>query len=57
MARKTLKKKSKPSTRQRLKAARKGKAARLTPAKAQRKADVEAAPGELPQWPDHKAPA
>jgi endonuclease-3 len=50
MARKTLKKKSKPSTRQRLKAARKGKAARLKPAKAQRKADVEAAHGELPQW-------
>ena len=50
MARKTLKKKSKPSTGQRLKAAIKGKAARLKPAKAQRKADVEAAHGELPQW-------
>ncbi|MFZ3357330.1 MAG: endonuclease III [Xanthobacteraceae bacterium] len=50
MARKTLKKKSKPSTGQRLKAASKGKAARLKPAKAQRKADVEAAHGELPQW-------
>ena len=50
MARKTLKKKSKPPTRQRLKAARKGKAARLKPAKAQRKADAEAAAAELPQW-------
>ena len=50
MARKTLKKKSKPSTGQRLKAASKGKAARLKPAKAQRKADAEAAHGELPQW-------
>jgi endonuclease-3 len=50
MARKTLKKKSKPSTGQRLKAARKGKAARLKPAKARRKADAEAAAAELPQW-------
>ena len=50
MARKTLKKKSKPSTRQRLKAAGKGKAARLKPAKARRKADAEAAAAELPQW-------
>jgi endonuclease III len=50
MARKTLKKKSKPSTGQRIKAARKGKAARLKPAKARRKADAEAAAAELPQW-------
>ena len=50
MARKTLKKKSKPSTGQRLKAARKGKAARLKPAQARRKADAEAAAAELPQW-------
>jgi len=50
MARKTLKKKSKPSTGQRLKAARKGNAARLKPAKARRKADAEAAAAELPQW-------
>jgi endonuclease-3 len=50
MARKTLKKESKPSTGQRLKAARKGKAARLKPAKARRKADAEAAAAELPQW-------
>lgn len=50
MARKTLKKKSKPSTGKRLKAASKGKAARLKPAKARRKADAEAAAAELPQW-------
>ncbi|MFZ0720469.1 MAG: endonuclease III [Xanthobacteraceae bacterium] len=50
MASKTLKKKSKPSARQRLKAASKGKAARLKPAKARRKADAEAAAAELPQW-------
>ena len=50
MARKTLKKESKPSTGQRLKAARKGKAARLKPAKARRKADAEAAAADLPQW-------
>ncbi|MFZ3224647.1 MAG: endonuclease III [Xanthobacteraceae bacterium] len=50
MARKTLKKKSKPSARRRLKAASKGKAARLKPAKARRKADAEAAAAELPQW-------
>ena len=50
MARKTLKKESKPSTGQRLKAAREGKAARLKPAKARRKADAEAAAAELPQW-------
>ncbi|MFZ3338995.1 MAG: endonuclease III [Xanthobacteraceae bacterium] len=44
------KKKAKASAGQRLTAARKGKAARLKPAKTQRKADVEAAHGELPQW-------
>jgi len=42
MARKT--------TRQRLKAARKGKAARVKSAKAQARADTEAAHGALPQW-------
>ena len=50
MARKTLKKKSKASTGQRLRAARKGKAARLKPAAARRQADAEAAAAELPQW-------
>ncbi len=50
MARKTLKKKSKPSTRQRLKAAGKGKAARLKRPTARRKADAEAVAAELPQW-------
>jgi endonuclease III len=44
------KKKAKASTGRRLAAARKGKAARLKPAKAQRKADAEAAHSELPQW-------
>src|ERR1700721_3947132 len=47
MARKTPKQK-KPQ--QSLKAARKGKAARLKGRKAQAKADVKAAHGELPQW-------
>jgi endonuclease III len=42
MARKT--------TKQSLKAARKGKAARVKPLKAQAKADAKAAHGELPQW-------
>jgi endonuclease III len=42
MARKT--------TKQSLKAARKGKAARVKPRQAQAKADVKAAHGELPQW-------
>jgi endonuclease III len=54
MARKKIRKKpkrqSRPATKQRLTAARKGQAARLKPAKAQRKADAEAAHGELPQW-------
>jgi len=45
-----LKKQTKPSTKQRLKAARKGKAARLKSGKAQRKADAEAAHGEVQQW-------
>jgi len=43
-------KKSKQSTKPRLKAARKGNAARLKSAKTQAKADAEAAHGELPQW-------
>jgi len=47
MARKTPKQKK---SQQRLKAARKGKAARLKGRKAQAKADVKAAHGELPQW-------
>jgi endonuclease-3 len=38
------------SIRQSLQAARKGKAARLEPAKAQNKADAKALHGELPQW-------
>ena len=47
MARKTPKPKK---SQQRLKAARKGKAARLKGRKAQAKADVKTAHGELPQW-------
>jgi endonuclease-3 len=47
MARKT---KPIKTTRQSLKDARKGKAARVKGRKAQRAADVEAADGELPQW-------
>jgi endonuclease-3 len=54
MARKNTKtrKSAKPrkTTKQGLQAARKGKAARLKPAKAQKKADSKAAHGELPQW-------
>ena len=50
MARKKLKRKSRPSTRQRLKAARKAKAARVKPAKARRQADAATVQGELPQW-------
>jgi endonuclease III len=38
------------TTRQRLQAARKGKAARLKDTTARREADAEAAHGELPQW-------
>ena len=47
MARKTPKQKK---TQQSLKGARKGNAARLKDPKAQAKADVKAAHGELPQW-------
>src|SRR5580698_5232846 len=47
MARKTPKQKK---SQQRLKAARKGEAARLKGRKAQAKADAKAAHGELPQW-------
>ena len=50
MARKKTKLKTRPSTKQRPQAARKGKAARLKPGKARRKADIEAGHGELPQW-------
>jgi len=54
MARKTTKtrKSAKPrkTTKQGLQVARKGNAARLKPAKAQKKADAKAAHGELPQW-------
>jgi endonuclease III len=59
MARKTTrpKKSTRPkstakrkSTKQGLQAARKGKAARLKPAKARKKADVKAVHGDLPQW-------
>jgi endonuclease III len=45
MARKTTKR-----IKQRIKAVRKGKAARVKGAKARTKADIEAAHGELPQW-------
>ncbi len=47
MARKTTRRKT---VQQRLKAARKGRAAHLKNTKAQAKADQEAAHGELPQW-------
>ena len=47
---KTVNKTRKKRIRQRLRAARKGRAARLKPAKAQAKADTEAAHGALPQW-------
>ncbi len=50
MRKKPARKRSGKTTKQRLTAARKGKAARLKPAKAQRRADAEAAHGELPQW-------
>jgi len=50
MARKKTKLKATPSSKQRLKSAGKGKAARLKPGKAQRKADIEASHGALPQW-------
>jgi endonuclease III len=44
------KRKTKPSSKQRMTAASKGKVARVKPAKARRKADAEAAAAELPQW-------
>jgi endonuclease-3 len=47
---KTAGKTAKTRIKQRLQPARKGKAARLKPAKAQNKADVKAAHGALPQW-------
>jgi endonuclease-3 len=51
LARKNMaRNKATPAVRQRLKAARKGTAARLKPGKARRKADAEAADGALPQW-------
>jgi endonuclease-3 len=51
MGRKNMvRKKATPAVRQRLKAARKGTAARPKPGKARRKADVKAAAGVLPQW-------
>jgi endonuclease III len=49
-ARKTKRKTEHKSIRQSLTAARKGKAARLKPAKVQNKADAKALHGELPQW-------
>jgi endonuclease-3 len=48
--RKTARKAAPTTIRQSLKAARKGKAARLKPAKAQKQADTKALHGELPQW-------
>jgi endonuclease-3 len=50
MARKTTKQPARKSTRQSLKAARKGKAVRVKGRKAVAKADVKAAHGALPQW-------
>ncbi len=47
---KPARKKPGKTTRQRLAAARKGKAARVKPPKPRRKADAEAAAAELPQW-------
>jgi endonuclease-3 len=43
-------KKTGPATQQRLKAARKGKAAQVKPGNARRKADIEVSHGALPQW-------
>jgi endonuclease III len=48
--RKTAPKATSKTIRQSLRAARKGKAARLEPAKAQKQADTKALHGELPQW-------
>jgi endonuclease III len=50
MARKTTGKTTDKTVKQSLKAARQGQAARLKDRKARRKADAEAAHGELPQW-------
>jgi endonuclease III len=50
MARKTTKQAARKTPRQSLKAARKGKAARVKDRKAQAKADVKAGHGALPQW-------
>jgi endonuclease-3 len=50
MARKTTGKTTSKTVKQSLKAARRGQAARLKDRKARRKADAEAAHGELPQW-------
>ncbi|HTV38813.1 MAG TPA: endonuclease III [Xanthobacteraceae bacterium] len=48
--RKTTSKTARKRIKQRLQAARKGKAARLKPARAQAKADAKATHGALPQW-------
>jgi endonuclease III len=45
-----VRKKTKQTTKQRIKAARKGNAARVKGKTARGKADIEAAHGELPQW-------
>jgi endonuclease-3 len=50
MVRKTTRKTTPKTVRQRLQAARKGKAARVKDAKARIKADAKAAHGALPQW-------
>jgi endonuclease-3 len=50
MVRKKTKQKTKQTASQRIKAARKGKAARVKGAKARSKADSEAVHGKLPQW-------
>ncbi|HEY1983343.1 MAG TPA: endonuclease III [Xanthobacteraceae bacterium] len=50
MAKKAKKTTAKKTTRQAVKIARKGKAAKLKPGKARRKADEKAGHGELPQW-------
>jgi len=50
MARKTIKTSVKGPLKQRLRAARKGRAARLKPVKARAKADAKAGQGALPQW-------
>ncbi|MGB6538428.1 MAG: endonuclease III [Xanthobacteraceae bacterium] len=47
---KTAKKRARKRIKKRIQAARKGRAARLKPAKAQAQADVRAGKGALPQW-------